>query len=122
MTVVLIVLAAIGIDLSAEHAAQRSVTRVAVAAADDAAGMLDARRLQEDGVLVIDRDAATRVVQAHVATAQLPGILEHLDVVVDDATVDVALRVRVRHLFLGVLPGSDGTATVPVHVRARLDR
>ncbi len=122
MTLVLLVLAAIAVDLAGEHAAQRSVERAVTAATDDAAGMIDSRRLQTDGELIIDPAAADRVLRAQLAAAQLPGTVERLDLTIDDEVVDVRVRVRIRHLFLGVLPGSDGTSSVPVHVRARLDR
>lgn len=120
MMLVVIALAAIAVDLVASHAAQRSMFRTASAAADDAAGMIDARRLQRDGALVVDRDAAQRVVRARLDVDDLPGQLLESVVTVQDTTVEVRLRVRVRHIFLDSVPGIDSD-TVPIRVRARLD-
>ena len=120
MMLVLIALAAIAVDLVAAHAAQRSLYRTVSAAADDAAGMIDARRVQQDGALVVDRDAAERVVRARLDATDLPGPLLGSEVTVGDTTVDIRVRVRIRHIFLDPLPGFD-TTSVPIRVRARLD-
>ena len=120
MMLVLVALAAVAVDLTAIHAAQRSLYRTVSAAADDAAGMVDRRRIQQDGVVVVDPEAARRVVRARLATADLPGTVDEVLVATDARSVEVTVRVRIEHLFLGVVPGVDDTGTVPVRVRARL--
>jgi len=110
----------VAVDLTAIHAAQRSLYRTVSAAADDAAGMVDRRRIQQDGVVVVDPEAARRVVRARLATADLPGTVDEVLVATDATSVEVTVRVRIEHLFLGVVPGVADTGTVPVRVRARL--
>ena len=122
LALVLIVLGAIAVDLVAAHAAQRSLHRVVSAAADDAAGMVDARSYQRDGVLRIDPTAAERVVRARLRTADLPGRIETTTVTVGDTTVDVQVRATVPHVFLGALPGAADIESVPIRVRGRLER
>jgi hypothetical protein len=121
MALVLIVLAAIALDLTAVAGSQRAVERVAAAAADDAAGMLDGRAHQLDGSVRIDRDVAERVVRARIDTADLVGEVRELRVDVSDTTVDVVIRVESPHLFLRAVPGiGDASLSAPIHVRARL--
>jgi hypothetical protein len=121
MALVLVVLAAIALDLSAVAGTQRAAERVVAAAADDAAGMLDGRAHQHDGSVRVDREAAVRIVKAHLDAADLPGRLRDLDVLVTDTTVDVTVRVESPHLFLRAVPGMDDVAlSAPIRVRARL--
>jgi hypothetical protein len=117
---VLIALAAVGVDLALLHGAQRSLYRTVSAVADDAAGMLDGRRLQMDGTVQIDCDAARRVVTARMAAADLPGRLSGVAVDCDARTVTVRVRVAVDHVFLGAVPGFDDAEQVPMVTRARL--
>lgn len=121
MLLVFIVLAAIALDLSAVAGAQRGVERVASAAVDDAAGMLDGRQHQLDGSVRIDRERAQRYVLARIEAAHIPGRVVDADVRVTDTTVDALLRVETPHLFLRAVPGmSDRVLSSPIRVRARL--
>jgi hypothetical protein len=120
LMLVLITLAAVGVDMALLHGAQRSLYRTASASADDAAGMLDGRRLQQDGSIQVDCDAARRVVTARMAVADLPGRLSSVTIDCDARTVTVRLRVAVDHVFLGAVPGLDDTEDVPMTARARL--
>ncbi|UDY35790.1 hypothetical protein [Dermatobacter hominis] len=121
MALVLIVLAAIALDLTAVAGSQRSAERVLAAAADDAAGMLDGRAHQADGSVRVDRRAAERVVRARVDAADLAGQVRDLQIQVTDSTVDVTARVESPHLFLRAVPGmGDVALSAPIHVRARL--
>jgi hypothetical protein len=122
LALVLVVLGAIAVDLVAAHAAQRSLHRVVSAAADDAAGMVNTRSYQRDGILRVDPTAAERVVRARLRTADVPGRIVSTIVTVEDTTVDVRVRAMVPHVFLGALPGTADIGTVPIHVRGRLDR
>ena len=107
MMLVLIVLAGIAVDLVASHVAQRSLYRTVSAAADDAAGMIDGRRLQADGSLTIDDAAAERVVRTRLATSDLPGPVTEAVVDTDDTTVEVRVRVLIPRIFLRAVPGAD---------------
>ncbi len=120
LALVLVVLGAVAIDLAVAHAAQRSAVRVATAAADDAAGMIDRRAVQLDGVVRIDPVAADLVARARIRTADLPGPVEGVEVHSDASSVEVVLRVRVPHVFLDAVPGGPGSGTVPIRVRARM--
>ena len=122
LALVVIALAGIAVDLSALHAAHRSVHRTVSTAAEDAAAMLDQRHLQLTGEVRIDADAARRVAAAHLAAASLPGELVDLRTDVDPVggTVTVTATVVVRRI---VLPASTTTGrdeTLEVRSRARV--
>lgn len=121
MALVLIVLAAIAVDLSAVAGVQRGVERVAAATADDAAAMIDRRAHQVDGTIRVDRTAAERMVRARLDRARLPGRVVGLRVETTDTTVEVSVRVESPHIFLRAVPGmADRVLSAPIHVRARL--
>ena len=125
MLLVLLVLGGIAVDLSVLHGTQRRAERVAAAAADDAAGMLDLELIQVAGELRIDRAAARRVVAAHVEAADRPTRpVELLDVVVgDDGTaVHVRLRSAAPAVMLRSMPGRDQERWVEATARARVHR
>ncbi len=83
MALVVFALAGLAIDLSLVHSAHRALHRSVSAAADDAAAMIDQRHLQMTGELRVDTTAAQRIVEAHLATATLPGDLVELRTDVD---------------------------------------
>lgn len=124
LMLVLLSLGAIAVDLTALHGAHRRAHRVVSAAADDAAGMLDSRLIQETGELRIDPEAAGAVVTAHLDSASLPGtqIGPTQVTVSDDGTaVLVAVHVRIEHVLLPSLPGSDQADIVTVSATGRLE-
>lgn len=121
MALVFIVLAAIALDMSVVAGSQRAAERELAAAADDAAGMIDGRTHQRDGSVRIDPVAAEQVVRARIGSADIPGQVVDLDVVVTDDTVDVTARVDSPRIFLRAVPGMDDRSlSAPLHVRARL--
>lgn len=122
LVLVLVVLAGIAVDLSIVHAAQRRLARVAAAAADDAAGMVDERRVQLDGAILVDPTAARAVVEDRFARSDLPGRLVDLDVAVERDRVVLRASVVVPHLFLRALPGGDRGEVVAVTSAGRLLR
>ena len=102
MLLVLLLLGGLAVDMSLLHASQRRAERIAAAAADDAAGMLDLEQIQLTGQLDIEPTAARRVAAAHVTTASQHGA----DVELVDVRVDASgdrVRVRVRTLTPAVL-------------------
>lgn len=124
MALVVIALAAITIDLSLVHSAHRSVHRIASAAADDAAAMLDERELQRSGEVAIDPIAARRVVDAHLAAASLPGELVEVATRIDGSgtVVQVTVVVDVDHVALPDSPPLGTAERLTVTARGRLQR
>lgn len=102
------VLGSIAIDLTAIFLAQRSAQRSVSAAADDAAGMLDTRLIQQNGDIQINPEAARRVALAHITT-RVPAATLHGPVIVtvstDRKSVDVRITIRVPHIMMRALPG-----------------
>ena len=120
MVLVLLSLGAIAIDLSIVHAVHRDAHRVASVAADDAAAMIDERELQVTGELVIDPDAAERVVRAHLSSVRLAGDLVDVRVRPTATTVDVQLTVDAPHVLLPSFPGREDSTRFVVVGRGRL--
>lgn len=122
-TVMLVVmtLAALAVDAAALRAEQARARAITESAADDAAGMIDTRRVQLDGTVVLDTTAAERVALAHLRNDGLPGTLRSVAVRTGPDRVEVRLQVEVRRVLLGAVPGVGRTTTIPVRAEARLD-
>ena len=118
LALIAVALCGIAVDLVAVHAAQRRTQGILASAADDAAAMIDTRRIQLDGVAVVDPAAARRVAGAHVATARLPGTLRRLDVEVRSDSVEVRAELTVARIALRALPGAPADSTVVARARA----
>jgi len=118
---VLLVLAAIAVDLSALHLARRELHRAASVAADDAASMIDRDATHRTGHTVLDPEAAERVVRFELGTTRLPGrLVGRPDVRVDvaAATVEVTVSMELDPTFGRVV--GRGPAVVTVHATGRL--
>ena len=125
LMLVLMSLGVIAVDLTAMHGAHRSVHRIVSAAADDAAGMLDTRLIQQTGELRIDPGAADAVAAAHLRTAQLPGTQigpALVTVSADGAVVEIRVQVQIEHILLPTLPGAAGSDVLTVVATGRLVR
>ena len=125
MLLVLVCLGGIAIDLSIVHGAHRGAHRVLSAAADDAAGMIDAAHLQQTGELVIDPVAARRVALAQIDAMGLPGSpVQAPSVSVDagGAVVRISVTIEVDHVMLRALPGHSDRERITVVVEGRLNR
>jgi hypothetical protein len=125
LLLVLLVLGGIAVDLAVLHGTQRRAERVAAAAADDAAGMLDLELIQLTGELRIDPASARRVAVAHVdAAGGSSGPVELVDVVVrdDGSAVHVRLRSAAPAVMLTSMPGRDREHWVEATARARVHR
>jgi hypothetical protein len=129
MLLVLIVLGGIGVDMAITHSAQRSAHKTLSAAADDAAGMIDAARQQTDGTVVLDQAAARNVALAHLGPLPtelgggdngLPYRVVEADVSTTDHTITITARIEVDHIFIGAVPGVSRTSTVTVTTTGRL--
>jgi len=121
LALVAVALTGTAIDLVAVQAVQRRTQSVIASAADDAAGMVDARRIQLDAVTIVDPVAARRAVENHLRASPLPGRLQRLDVTVRADRVDVVARVEVRRIVLRALPGVDRDVIVVARASAVVD-
>jgi hypothetical protein len=113
---VVLVLGAISVDLSARFLAQREAIAAAEAAANDAVGAaVDREALDGTGPLVLDPPAARRVALASLDAQGVlgPGVPPPVIEVVDPTTVRVTVAVRPEAIFLPVLePGGPDVVTV----------
>lgn len=120
---VVVLLGAVAVDLSAAHLAQRRLVQVTERAADDAAGMLDRDSLRAGGPVRTNPAQATALARMHLASLDVPG-LEHqwVDVAVAPNGNEVSVRsgATVRRLFGRGLPGVAPTYQVTAHATARL--
>lgn len=118
---VLLLLAAIAVDLSSLHLARRELSRAASQAADDAAAMIDRAEARRTGRTTIDHAAAERVVRYEMRVAHLPGPLAgDPQVTVDDrtGTVTVVASIDVEPVF-GTAVGR-GSERITVRASGRL--
>ena len=116
---VLMVLAAIAVDLTSVHRARREVYRSASQAADDAAAMVDQHSLRAGDLHTIDLAAARRLVRAELALAGLPGPIvdgPRVELGPRPGTVAVHVAVSVDHFFAKALPGAASTERITVDV------
>jgi hypothetical protein len=116
LVLVVLSLGALAVDTVLVEAARRTAFGDAAAAADDAAAMLDGRRLLLGGEVTVDPSAAEAVVQGHLAALDrcpsearwcLADVTTSVDA--DAATVTVAVRLEVDHIFLDLV-GDDASA------------
>ena len=120
---ILMFLAAIAVDLSAVHMAQRNLQDVLSSAADDAASSLDRDQIRLGEQVVIEQADAARIATAEVMSANLPGdLVGPIDVVVvsGGTAIEVRARLRVPHIF-SILPRADRTTDVAAVGRASND-
>lgn len=115
---VVLVLAAIAVDLAAVRLGRRELVHAAASAANDAvtAG-LDEDRLRRGDGYVLDGRRVEQVVLASLAAQQvLDDLTAPPAVAVDGTTVTVTLTGRVEHVFAKALPGAPDHT--PVRARA----
>jgi Flp pilus assembly protein TadG len=112
---IVLVLGAVAVDLSAVHLAKRQVLDLAASAANDAvtAG-LDQGRFRATGEYVIDAALATRAVERAVAANEPDGrtTVVRVELGPDPGQVTVELRAPAEPVFSSALPGGPGTTTV----------
>lgn len=118
---VVVVLAALAVDLAHVHLVQRRLHTAAAAAANDAvtAG-LDEARFRATGAYGLDPARVERSVRDTIA-AQGDRVLDHARVQVRAGSADVSVRleVRVDHLFAPAVPGSPRSVDVSATATAR---
>lgn len=110
---VVLVLAAVAVDMSLVHLRQRQAFDVAASAANDAVTAGVDQASLRAGSYRVDPATARAVVEDAVAVSDLtPHVVRTQVARVDDQTVEVALTVRIEHLFTGVMPGVPTTSEV----------
>ena len=118
LALVAVALTGIAVDLTAVHVQQRRAGAIVAAAADDAAAMIDTRRVQLDARAIVDPSAARQVVDAHLRATPPPGRIERVDVVVGADRVTVDVTVRLRRIILRAVPGRGSETTYRVRAEA----
>lgn len=120
LALVAVMLTGIAVDLTSVLVQQRRAGAIIAAAADDAAGMIDTRRVQLDARTQIDPAAARRVVEGHLRTTPPPGRLVRLDVVILPNRVRIEATLTIRRTVLRALPGRPSEDTYRVRSEAVL--
>ena len=118
---VVMVLGAIAVDMSAMHFARRAALR---AAGTDAAAMIDVERFTTDGTLVLDAAKAASVAAASLQLAHLPGeVIGQPTISVDGIarSVTVTITVQLDRLLSPAVGGSSGDL-ITVSAIGHLDR
>lgn len=122
---VVMLLAAIAVDLSVLHLAQREAYRAASQAAEDAAAMIDLGRYRTDGTIVLDETRAQNTASASIAAATVPGQLAAaptVNVQTVDGIVTVTVAYDVERVFGRAIPGSDGVERITVTATGQLEQ
>ena len=120
---VVVLLGATAVDLSAAHLAQRRLVQVTERAADDAVGMLDRDTVRAGGPARTNPAQAQQLAQMHLASLDVPGLERRwVDVTVSPGGNEVSVRsgATVRRLFGRGLPGVSPTYQVTARATARL--
>ncbi|MEZ5383269.1 MAG: hypothetical protein R2754_15925 [Microthrixaceae bacterium] len=121
---IVVLMGAIVVDLSAAHMAQRRLVQVTERAADDAAGMLDRNTLRSGGGIRLDPAAARNLAHLQVAALEMPGLQRTWVTVTltpDGQGVVVSSRARVRRHIGRAVPGVGRTYDVKARATARLE-
>ena len=121
--IVLMMLAAIAVDLSAVHLARRELLRTTSQAVDDAAAMLDRNAVRQGDLRTIDHAAAERLIRFELATASLAGpLVGPPRIAFDDATgtVPVSVAMRAPRVFGRTVPGVGPDEVVEITTSGRL--
>lgn len=121
---VLVILAAIAVDLTLVGSAQHAIRYAAASAADDAASQIDEQAIRVNGAISIDMERARRVAEASLATADLPGKLVgavQVDLVQNGAGVQVTAAIEVPHIFGKAVPGVPDTERIEATSFAELE-
>lgn len=117
---VVLLLAAISVDLSLVFLRQRQASGVAVDVANDlASAALDEGAFRSTGEFTLDPDRAERLGRAFIDSSDLAGDVVDVDIeVIGPDAVRVALTVRVEYLFAKAIPGAADGTTVSAHATA----
>jgi Flp pilus assembly protein TadG len=119
---VLLILAAITFDYSHLFLAQRELSSVAEAAANDAVtyGVDQGRLRAGEGAHLDPNRVDVAVQQALAAHGRDLTIIDARAVTVSDTRVEVTLIATIEYVFVKAMPGSPKTATITVHSAAEV--
>ena len=108
---IVIVLAAMTVDMSIVHLAEREAAAAADAAANDAVTWgLDETTLYQDGEYRLDAGRVRESVNRSLAAHEISGRLSSVSVSNDIDSVSVNVEIEVDYVFARALPGAaDGT-------------
>lgn len=112
---VLVILAAIAVDLTLVGSAQHAIRYAAASAADDAASQVDEQAIRASGVVRIDMDRARKVATASLEAADLPGTLVGqpvVELVRNGTRIQVTAAIEVPHVFGRAVPGVPDTERI----------
>jgi hypothetical protein len=116
---IVLVMAAIAVDMSLLHLRRRQAHDLAAAAANDAATAAADQAALRDGDYVLDEDAAGRVAVAVVeASDRAPEIASAPQVRIVGEVVEVEVALEADYIFAGVVPGAPDGRTVRATARA----
>ncbi len=120
---VLIVLAAICVDLSAVQLRQRELVVAAQAAANDAAAVaFDEAGFYDDGIVALDARTARHVAAASLAANAPEAVIDGFRVDAGSATVEIRVAATAATVFARGLPGGPRTVALRARARAALER
>lgn len=110
---IVLVMASIAVDMSLLHLRQRQALDLAAGAANDAATAAADRAALRDGDVVVDEEAAGRVVAAVVeASDRAADVVGAPQVRITGDVVEVEVALEVDYIFAGVVPGAPDGRTV----------
>ncbi len=118
---VMLIVAAIAVDLSAVHLAQRGLLDAAADAANDAAAAIDEASVRDSGDHRIDADRARRFATESVLAQRIPGLdvgASRVDVDPVAGTVTVELVRTVDRIFARAIPGAAESVRISARARA----
>ncbi len=120
---IVMVLAAMTVDLSLVHLAEREATAAADAAANDAVTWgLDETALYEDGNYRLDATRVRESVERSLSAHEISGRLSAVSVSNTLDSVSVTVEIDIEYIFAGALPGATGGTTVSANSTATAAR
>lgn len=117
---VVLLLAAISVDLSLVFLRQRQASGVAIDVANDlASAALDEAAFRSTGEFTLDPARAERLGRAFIDSSDVAGDVVGVDIdVIGADEVRVTLTLRVEYLFAKAIPGAADGTTVSAHATA----
>ena len=119
---VVLVLAAIVVDIGFTRVRVLELRAVAASAANDALGAVDVDSLRSTGLISFDSAAAQTLVRSSVAAGPVPAAAVESVIIARDSAgrweIAVTLSVTIDRIIAPALPGADSSLTATVTERA----
>jgi Flp pilus assembly protein TadG len=111
---VVLILAALAVDLTVVHLGEREAISAATAAANDAAGYgVDVPRYRETGAIVLDAERVEQAARAALTGLDPNGRNWNYEVeLLGPTTVRITVEGEVEYVFASVIPGGPTSANV----------